>query len=282
MSTEQDLEQKLQQLKSVIKGLTSVLVAFSGGVDSTFLLKVCLDTLGSDKVLAVTAKSATYPERELQDAVRLAGMLGARHKIIESEELDIPGFSDNPPERCYYCKKELFGKLLDIARHEGLNFVVDGSNFDDTADFRPGMRAVRELGVRSPLKESGITKEDIRAISKRMGLPTWDKPSFACLSSRFPYGEKITKEKLNRVARAEEALRDQGFSQYRVRSHGDIARIEVKPEEMGRFFDRDVREQVVQKIKLAGFSYVTLDLLGYRTGSMNEVLKEGEKAAWIN
>ncbi|AYO31498.1 ATP-dependent sacrificial sulfur transferase LarE [Biomaibacter acetigenes] len=282
MPTEQDLEQKLQQLKSVIKGLTSVLVAFSGGVDSTFLLKVCLDTLGSDNVLAVTAKSATYPERELQDAVRLAGMLGARHKIIESEELDIPGFSDNPPERCYYCKKELFGKLLDIARQEGLNFVVDGSNFDDTADFRPGMRAVRELGVRSPLKESGITKDDIRALSKKMGLPTWDKPSFACLSSRFPYGEKITKEKLNRVARAEEVLRNAGFSQYRVRSHRDIARIEVEPGEMSRFFDRDLREQVAQKIKQAGFSYVTLDLLGYRTGSMNEVLKEGEKAAWIN
>jgi uncharacterized protein len=282
MPTEQDLEQKLQQLKSVIKGLTSVLVAFSGGVDSTFLLKVCLDTLGSDNVLAVTAKSATYPERELNDAVRLAGMLGARHRIIESEELDIPGFSDNPPERCYYCKKELFGKLLDIAHREGLNFVVDGSNFDDTGDFRPGMRAVRELGVRSPLKESGITKEDIRTMSKRMGLPTWDKPSFACLSSRFPYGEKITKEKLKRVARAEEVLRDLGFSQYRVRSHDDIARIEVESGEMSRFFDRDLREQVAHKIKQAGFSYVTLDLLGYRTGSMNEVLKEGEKAAWIN
>ncbi|HHW02411.1 MAG TPA: ATP-dependent sacrificial sulfur transferase LarE [Thermoanaerobacterales bacterium] len=282
MPTEQDLEQKLEQLKSVVKELAGVLVAFSGGVDSTFLLKVCLDVLGKDRVLAVTARSATYPERELNDAVKLADMLGARHIIIESEELDIPGFSDNPPERCYYCKRELFGKLTAIAREEKLSYVVDGSNFDDTGDFRPGMRAVKELGVRSPLKEAGITKDEIRTLSRRMGLPTWDKPSFACLSSRFPYGEKITRKKLDRVARAEEVLRDMGFSQYRVRSHGDIARIEVKPEEMARFFERGLREHVATMLKEAGFSYVTLDLLGYRTGSMNEVLKEEEKAIWKN
>lgn len=282
MPKSQGLEQKLQRLKLIIKSLSSVAVAFSGGVDSTFLLKVCLEVLGSDNVLAVTAKSATYPARELQDAVSLAGMLGARHKIIESEELEIPGFSDNPPERCYYCKRELFGKLMDTARSEGLNFVVDGSNFDDTGDFRPGMRAVAELGVRSPLKEAGFTKDDIRALSKETGLPTWNKPSFACLSSRFPYGEKITREKLERVARAEEILRALGFSQYRVRSHRDIARIEVEPGEMGRFFDSRLRENVAMKIKQTGFKYVTLDLLGYRTGSMNEVLKDEQKAAWKN
>lgn len=282
MVPNQELNEKFQQLKSIIKNLSSVVVAFSGGVDSTFLLKVCLDTLGYEKVLAVTAKSATYPISELQDAEKLARMLGARHKIIESEELDIPGFSDNPPERCYYCKKELFGKLLDIAREENINFVVDGSNFDDTGDFRPGMRAVAELGIRSPLKESGLKKDDIRFLSREMGLPTWNKPSFACLSSRFPYGEKITREKLNRVARAEEVLRELGFTQYRVRSHGDIARIEVKTEEMGRFFQKDLRKEVVAKIKQAGFNYVTLDLLGYRTGSMNEVLGERERTLWKN
>jgi uncharacterized protein len=274
------LEQKLSNLKQIIAQYSSALVAFSGGVDSTFLLKVCLGVLGKDRVLAVTAKSATYPERELNEAIKLAEMLDARHRVIESEELNIPGFSDNPPERCYYCKRELFGKLKKIAEKEGLNFVLDGSNFDDTSDFRPGMKAVKELGVKSPLKEAGLTKDDIRALSREMGLPTWDKPSFACLSSRFPYGEKITREKLERVGRAEEVLRDSGFSQYRVRSHGDMARIEVKPEEMGKFFDRTFREEVATKLKSMGFTYVTLDLLGYRTGSMNEGLKEGEKALW--
>ncbi|MDI3480347.1 MAG: pyridinium-3,5-biscarboxylic acid mononucleotide sulfurtransferase [Tepidanaerobacteraceae bacterium] len=282
MTKSQGLGQKLQRLKSIIKNMSSAVVAFSGGVDSTFLLKVCLEFLGSDNVLAVTAKSAIHPEWELQAAERLARMLGVRHKIVKTEELEIPGFSDNPPERCYYCKKEVFGKLLDTARREGFNVVVDGSNFDDTRDFRPGMRATAELGIRSPLKEAGFTKDDIRALSKEMGLPTWNKPSFACLSSRFPYGEKITLEKLERVARAEEILRALGFSQYRVRSHGDIARIEVQPEDMERFFDRELREDTAAKIKQAGFKYVTLDLLGYRSGSMNEVLEGEQKALWKN
>ncbi|ADL07167.1 PP-loop domain protein [Thermosediminibacter oceani DSM 16646] len=274
--------EKLERLKSCIKNLGRVVVAFSGGVDSTFLLKVCLDVLGKENVLAVTARSSTYPARELEEARKLAEKFGANHEIIVSEELDIPGFSENPPERCYHCKKELFGKLVAIARERGFNFVLDGSNMDDTGDFRPGMRAKDELGVLSPLKEAGLTKADIRALSREMGLPTWNKPSFACLASRFPYGERITAEKLSRVERAEDLLRELGFIQYRVRSHGDLARIEVSPDEIDRFFDKTLREKVVSGLKGLGFIYVSLDLAGYRTGSMNEGLEEEEKAPWKN
>ncbi|MFO7152060.1 MAG: ATP-dependent sacrificial sulfur transferase LarE [Bacillota bacterium] len=274
--------EKLEKLEDIIRNLGSVLIAFSGGVDSTFLLKVCLDVLGKDKVLAVTARSSTYPARELEEAKALALKLGARHEIIESEELAVPGFSENPPERCYYCKKELFGKLVRMARERGFNFVVDGSNADDTGDFRPGMKAKDELGVVSPLKEAGLTKAEIRNFSREMGLPTWDKPSFACLASRFPYGEKITAEKLDRVGKAEELLDALGFTQYRVRSHGDLARIEVLPDEIDKFFDSSLREKVTKEFKKLGFVYVSLDLTGYRTGSMNESLKEEEKALWKN
>jgi uncharacterized protein len=231
-------------------------------------------------VLAVTARSSTYPSRELEEAKELAKSFGANHEIIVSEELEVPGFSENPPERCYYCKKELFGKLVKMARERGFNFVLDGSNADDTGDFRPGMRAKDELGVISPLKEVGLTKAEIRALSQKMGLPTWNKPSFACLASRFPYGERITEEKLNRVEKAEDLLKELGFIQYRVRSHGDLARIEVSPEEIERFFEKSLREKVVAEFKKLGFVYVSLDLTGYRTGSMNEGLKEEEKALW--
>ncbi|MCF6095591.1 ATP-dependent sacrificial sulfur transferase LarE [Thermovorax subterraneus] len=272
--------EKLKKLKDMIKNLGSVIVAFSGGVDSTFLLKVCLDVLGKENVLAVTARSSTYPSRELEEAKELAKSFGANHEIIVSEELEVPGFSENPPERCYYCKKELFGKLVKIARERGFNFVLDGSNADDTGDFRPGMKAKDELGVISPLKEAGLTKAEIRALSQKMGLPTWNKPSFACLASRFPYGERITEEKLNRVGKAEDLLNELGFIQYRVRNHADLARIEVSPEEIERFFERSLREKVVAEFKKLGFVYVSLDLIGYRTGSMNEGLKEEEKALW--
>ncbi|MDY6833256.1 MAG: ATP-dependent sacrificial sulfur transferase LarE [Chloroflexota bacterium] len=262
---------KLSQLRHILHEMGSVLIAYSGGVDSTFLLKVAVDTLG-DKVVAVTARSLTYPEWEYQEGREIANALGARHITIVSEELDIPEFSDNPPRRCYYCKKELFTKLLQIAHQEGLECVADGSNLDDEDDFRPGRDAARELGIRSPLSEAGLTKDDIRVYSKQLCLPTWNKPSFACLASRFPYGDKITPSKLHRVAKAEDFLHTLGFGQVRVRDHQDIARIEVIPDDIERFCEEDLRIQVTERLRKLGYNYITLDLFGYRSGSMNEIL----------
>ncbi|MFQ5735516.1 MAG: ATP-dependent sacrificial sulfur transferase LarE [Thermodesulfobacteriota bacterium] len=252
----------------------SVLVAFSGGVDSTFLLKAAFDELGPDKVAAITATSPTYPEREFKEACRLASLIGARHIVVESNELEIPNFAENGTKRCYYCKSELFGISSKRAKAEGFAFVADGSNSDDLLDYRPGRAAAEELGVRSPLQEAGLTKTDIRAISRSLGLPTWDKPSFACLSSRFPYGTEITGVRLTKVERGEELLLSLGFRQFRVRFHGPMVRIEVAQEEIAAFADPGVRTRVVEGFKEIGFTYVTLDLQGYRTGSMNEVLEE--------
>ncbi|MHC6180440.1 ATP-dependent sacrificial sulfur transferase LarE [Clostridium sp. JNZ X4-2] len=264
---------KLKTLKENLKSLESVLIAFSGGVDSTFLLKVAHDVL-QDKVLAVTATSSTYPKRELNEAKKYAKSIGVRHIIIPSEELDIKGYSQNPVNRCYYCKKELYSKLKKVAEENGIKFLLDGSNFDDIGDYRPGMKAARELGVLSPLKEAKLTKEDIRTYSKGMSLPTWNKPSFACLSSRFPYGNEINSKKLKMVEDAEQFLLDLDFKQVRVRHHGEIARIEVAPEERIKFFNLDMMNKVGKKLKELGFTYVTLDILGYKTGSMNAVLKK--------
>ena len=271
-----ELDLKFQNLKNSIKSLGSVAIAYSGGVDSTFLLKVAADVLG-DKVIAITAKSTTYPEREFKEAVKYIGDIGAKHIVIISEELEIEGFAKNPIDRCYFCKKELFSKVRKVADDNNINAVLDGSNADDVSDYRPGMKAANELKVISPLKDAGLTKDNIRELSKGLGLPTWNKPAFACLSSRFPYGNEITVEKLSMVERAEQFLMDLGFRQIRVRHHGDIARVEVNAEERNKFFDIELMDKVANELKSFGFKYVTLDLLGYRTGSMNEVLSEKEK-----
>lgn len=269
-------EDKLSILKKNLRNLESVAIAYSGGVDSTFLLKVACEVLG-DKVIAITAKSSTYPERELMEAKKFAEEIGVKHIIIVSEELDIEGFSKNPTNRCYYCKKELFTKIQNIAKENKVKYVVDGSNMDDTGDYRPGMIAAKELGVISPLKLSNMTKDDIRNFSKQYGLKTWNKPSFACLSSRVPYGSNITIGKLKMIENAEQFLLDLGFRQVRVRHHGEIARIEVSPEEREAFFNLNTMDKVSERLKEIGFKYVTLDLFGYRTGSMNEVLTDKQK-----
>lgn len=266
-----EIENKLDNLKEHLQQLQSVAVAYSGGVDSTFLLKIARDVLG-DNVIAVTARSSTYPEREFKEAADFVLQAGIRHIVIISEELEIAGFADNPTNRCYYCKRELLSKVIEIAGKNDIRHVVEGSNVDDLGDYRPGMQAVRELGVESPLKKADLGKEEIRILSQKMGLPTWNKPAFACLASRFPYGQKITGDKLQIVDQAEQYLLDMGFRQVRVRHHGDIARIEVAREERAKFFNTDLMDRISEKFRQLGFMYTALDLQGYRTGSMNEVI----------
>jgi len=263
--------EKKQKLQNYIKNLGSIAIAYSGGVDSTFLLKIAHEVL-AERCIAITAKSSTYPEREYLAATRFCQEHGIHHISIESEELDIEGFASNPINRCYYCKKELYTKIWRVVKEYGILHIADGSNLDDLGDFRPGMEAAREQNVISPLQECKLTKEDIRYLSKEMELPTWDKPSFACLSSRFPYGHTITREKLSMVEQAEDYLRNLGFRQIRVRHHGDIARIEVDRDERELFFHQDKMDQISTNLKKLGFSYITLDLQGYRTGSMNETI----------
>ncbi len=268
---DEELLNKYEELKEYLHSLDSVSVAFSSGVDSTFLLYAAKEALG-DKVLAITASSCSFPIRELEEAKAFCEEHGIRQVIVKTEELKIEGFSHNPKNRCYLCKKELFKKLRDISDREGIKEIAEGSNLDDNGDYRPGLLAVEEMNIKSPLRHIGFTKGQIRILSEYLGLSTWNKQSFACLSSRFPYGEEITEKKLEMVDKAEQMLLDLGFHQLRVRIHGNVARIELEPAEFPRFMEEGIRLKVYKAFKAIGFAYVSLDVLGYRTGSMNETL----------
>ena len=267
------MSDKFLKLKEILKQTGGVAVAFSGGVDSTFLAAVAQQVLGS-RAIAVTALSATYPAWEQKEALELARRIGIRHIEVSTHELDDPCFAQNPPDRCYYCKKELVHFVRAAADREGIHFIADGTTVDDLGDHRPGRRALAEGGAISPLLQAGLTKDEVRELSRQMGLPTADKPSLACLASRIPYGTAITADKLKAVDEVENVLWKLGFKQLRVRHHGEIARIEVPPDELAHLCDSVIRAQVLKVAKASGFKYVTADLQGYRTGSMNEVLPD--------
>lgn len=266
------LAEKMSALRARFRAMKSAIIAFSAGVDSTFLAKVAADELGG-RALAVTATSPSFPARELEEARALAASLGLNHRVISSNELANPEYANNPASRCYHCKTELYGLLRALADAEGYGHIVDGTNADDLKDYRPGRKAAMEKEVESPLQELGFSKDDIREASRQLGLATADKPAFSCLASRFPYGQAITVDSLKSVERAELGLRDLGFTNFRVRVHGDIARIEVPADDIARLAEPAIRERAVAWLKKCGYRYVTLDLQGYRRGSLNEVFK---------
>ncbi len=266
---------KLNLLNDLLAGMGSAVVGFSAGVDSTFLLYAAVNALGQDKVLAVTGKSKIIPQHQVDAAEEYAEQLGARHEITDTRELEKPGFRDNPPDRCYLCKSELYTRLSALAKERGYATVVDGSNADDLKDYRPGMRAISELGIRSPMLEVGLTKQEIRYLSGKAGLPTWDKPAFPCLGSRIPYGIKITDEALARIDKAEQYLKSLAIQgPIRVRHHGDLARIEVNSQGISFLLASGVHAKVAARLKELGYKYVTLDLQGFRSGSLNEAIDQ--------